>query len=191
MSGNHLFKYATAPVIDVVNGIRPEQLGAPTPCSEFDVSKLLNHLLYWGPSLEGAARKETVSPPVIPESEMDIPADWRPKLVAQLEKLTASWSEPSAWEGTTHMGGPTELPAALVGGMVTGEIVVHGSDLARATGQPLEFDHDLLAYVHKEVESGAEWGRDMGVYGPEVPVPADAPLLDRILGLTGRDPNSY
>ncbi|SMC95344.1 TIGR03086 family protein [Kibdelosporangium aridum] len=190
MSPDQLFPYATGPVIDVVNGIKPDQLGEQTPCSDFDVSRLLNHLLYWGPSLEGAARKETVPPPVTPESEVDIPDDWQPKLVAQLAKLTESWSDPAAWEGTTHMGGPTELPAAMVGGMVTGEIVVHGSDLARATGQSIEFSEDLLAYVHKEVESGAEWGRDMGVYGPEVPVPADAPLLDRILGLTGRDPNS-
>ncbi|CAM3924374.1 TIGR03086 family metal-binding protein [Kibdelosporangium persicum] len=189
MSGNQLFKYATAPVIDVVDGIRPDQLGAPTPCSEFDVRKLLNHLLYWGPSLEGAAHKQTVPPPVTPESEVDIPDDWRPKLVAQLAKLTESWSEQAAWEGTTHMGGPTELPAAMVGGMVVGEIVIHGTDLARATGQPIEFDEDLLAFVHKEVEAGVEWGRDMGVYGPEVPVPADAPLLDRILGLTGRNPS--
>jgi uncharacterized protein (TIGR03086 family) len=190
MSGDQLFKHATAPVTEVVTRITPEQLGAPTPCAEYDVRKLLNHLLYWGPSLEGAARKQTVPPPATPESEMDIPGDWQPKLAAQLAVLTESWSDPAAWEGITHMGGPTELPAAMVGGMVTGEIVVHGWDLARATGQELSFDENLLAYVHKEVESGAEWGRDMGVYGPEVPVPADARLLHRILGLTGRDPGN-
>ncbi|ONI73478.1 TIGR03086 family protein [Actinosynnema sp. ALI-1.44] len=177
-------------MIDVVNGIKPDQLGAATPCSDYDVRKLLNHLLYWGPSLEGAARKELVPPPVTPEDETDIPDDWQDKLVSNLEKLTASWSEPDAWDGTTHMGGPTELPAALVGGMVTGEVLIHGTDLARATGQRLEFDADLLDYVHHELVANVEWGRDMGVYGPEVPVPADAPLLDRILGLTGRDPNS-
>nr|WP_083466453.1 TIGR03086 family metal-binding protein [Kibdelosporangium sp. MJ126-NF4]CTQ93806.1 hypothetical protein [Kibdelosporangium sp. MJ126-NF4] len=191
MSPHELFKNATAPVIDVVNGIKPDQLGAPTPCSDYDVSKLINHLLYWGPSLDGAARKEIVPPPTAPESEVDVPGDWQPKLVAHFERLAEAWSDPAAWEGTTHMGGPTELPAALVGGMVAGEIVVHGTDLARATGQPLEFDEALLAFLHKEVEANVEWGRDMGVYGPEVPVPADAPLLDRILGLTGRDPNSF
>ncbi|MCE7005194.1 TIGR03086 family metal-binding protein [Kibdelosporangium philippinense] len=189
MSPDQLFRYATGPVIDVVNGTTPDQLGEPTPCADFDVSKLLNHLLYWGPSLEGAARKETVPPPVTPEYEVDLPADWQPKLVAHLQKITESWSDPAAWEGTTHMGGPTELPAAMVGGMITGEIVIHGKDLARATGQQLEFDEALLVYVHKEVESGVEWGRDMGVYRPEVPVPADAPLMDRILGLTGRNPS--
>ena len=188
MSGDQLFKFATAPVLDVVNGIRPDQLGAPTPCSEYDVSKLLNHLLYWGPSLTGAARKEPVSPPDAPESEVDIPADWQAAMVAYLTKLTDAWSEAAAWEGTTRMGGPTEMPAALVGSMVTGEMVIHGSDLARATGQHVEFDADLLASVHKELQANVEWGRDMGVYGPEVPVPADAPLLDRILGLTGRNP---
>ncbi|ALG15717.1 hypothetical protein AOZ06_52410 [Kibdelosporangium phytohabitans] len=175
--------------MDVVNGIKPDQLGAPTPCRDYDVRKLLNHLLYWGPSLEGAARKELVPPPDTPEDETDVPDDWQDELVANLAKLAAAWSEPAAWDGTTHMGGPTELPAALVGGMVTGEVVIHGTDLARATGQHLEFDADLLEYVHKELVANVEWGRDMGVYGPEVPVPADAPLLDRILGLTGRNPS--
>ncbi|MBP2321950.1 uncharacterized protein (TIGR03086 family) [Kibdelosporangium banguiense] len=188
MSGDQLIKHATAPVIDVVRGITPDQLGAATPCAQFDVRKLLNHLLYWGPSLEGAARKESVPPPTVPESEVDLPADWQPKLVAHLETLTASWSDPAAWEGTTHMGGPTEMPAALVGGMVVGEVIVHATDLARATGQNPEWDDEVLAYVYKDVEAGAQQGRDMGVYGPEVPVPADAPLLDRILGLTGREP---
>jgi uncharacterized protein (TIGR03086 family) len=188
MSGDQLFKLAAEPVIDVVRGIRPDQLGAQTPCAEFDVRKLLNHLLFWGPSLEGAARRESVPPPAAAESDVDLPEDWQPKLIAHLEKLAASWSVPGAWDGNTHMGGPTEMPASLVGGMVIGEIVVHASDLARATGQHPAWDAEVLQFIHKEVEAGAQQGRDMGVYGPEVSVPADAPLLDRILGLTGRDP---
>jgi uncharacterized protein (TIGR03086 family) len=188
MSGDQLFKLAAEPVIDVIRGIEPGQLGAPTPCTEFDVRGLLNHLLFWGPSLEGAARKQSVPPPAAAESDVDFPDDWQPRMIAHLEKLSASWSEPAAWQGTTHMGGPTEMPSSLVGGMVIGEIVVHACDLARATGQNPEWDEQVLQYVHKEVEAGAQQGRDMGVYGPEVPVPADAPTLHRILGLTGRDP---
>ena len=46
----------------------------------------------------------------------------------------------------------------------------------------------MLTFVHAEVLATAETGRAMGVYGPEVPVPATAPMLDRLLGLTGRDP---
>jgi uncharacterized protein (TIGR03086 family) len=81
-----------------------------------------------------------------------------------------------------------EMPARMVGDMVVGELVVHGWDLARATGQPFTLPDDLLAHVYDAVAETAEQGREMAVYGPEVPVPPDAPLLDRIVGLTGRDP---
>ena len=87
------------------------------------------------------------------------------------------------------MGNPTEMPAAMVGGMLLGEMLVHGWDLAHATGQQSAWDNDVLEYVHREVETSAEMGRGMGIYGPAVPVPADAPLLHRILGLTGREPS--
>lgn len=45
-----------------------------------------------------------------------------------------------------------------------------------------------MDYVYREVGMTADQGRQMGVYGPHVPVSDAAPLLDRILGLTGRDP---
>jgi uncharacterized protein (TIGR03086 family) len=186
MSGDQLIGRAIAPVVEIVHNIKPDQLDAQTPCDEYDVRKLIHHLLLWGPSLEGAARKEIVPPP---ETEDDLAAgDWAAGLTAHLERTAAAWSVPEAWEGTTHMGGPTEMPAAMVGAMVMGEVLVHGWDLARATGQQPSWDADVLEYLHREVEASAEMGRQMGVYGPEVPVPADAPLLDRILGLTGRNP---
>jgi len=185
-----LISQATEPVADVVRGIAPDQLPLPTPCTDFDVRKLVNHLLYWGPSLEGAARKVLVPPSDIPEFETEVPTNWQPELLAYLAKLTESWSDPAAWEGTTHMGGPTEMPAGMVGGMVIGEVLVHGWDLAVATGQKALWDEEVLTYVHKELVANVHLGRDMGMYAPEVPVPAAAPLVDRILGLAGRDPAS-
>lgn len=192
MSGDQLIGRAVAPVVEIVRNIKPDQLDAPTPCTEYDVRKLIHHLLFWGPSLEGAGRKETVPSPAAAESDVDLTqGDWAADLVAQLERATVAWSAPEAWQGTTHMGNPTEMPAAMVGGMVLGEMLVHGWDLAHATGQQSAWDNDVLEYVHREVETSAEMGREMGIYGPEVPVPvpADAPPLHRILGLTGREPS--
>lgn len=176
-------------IVDLVEHIRPDQLASPTPCSGYDVRQLVNHLLFWGPSLEGAARKEAVMPPAEAEDAIDLTkADWSGDLTAQLRRTASAWSLPEAWQGATRMGGPDEIPASLIGGMVATELVVHGWDLARATGQQPEWDEDLLEYVHAEVTGHAEWGRQLGSYGPEIPVAADAPLLDRILGLTGRNP---
>ena len=179
---------AAAPTVEVVRGIAPDQLDAPTPCTEFDVRALINHLLFWGPSLVGAARKEGVAPPA--EGEQDLAgSDWAARLEAQTDEIVASWSDPGAWEGMTRMGSPTQMPAPMIGGMVLGELVVHGWDLARATGQHPHWRDEVLAFTYDTVHMTAEQGRQMGVYGPEVPVRATAPALDRILGLTGRDPS--
>lgn len=188
MSGDQLIKLATAPAIDVVKNIDPGQLATQTPCADFDVRKLLNHILFWGPSLEGAARKELVPPPATAESEVDLTDDWRAKVVALLEQFTESWSDPAAWEGDTKVGGPTEMPASMIGGMVLSEVIVHTTDLARATGQNPVWDNDLLDFVHGHLTATAQMGRDMGAFGPEVPVPDSSPMLARILGLTGRAP---
>lgn len=188
MSANHIAS-AARPFVEIVRNVKPDQLANPTPCSEFTVRRLVNHLLFWGPSLVGAARKEPVPPPAESESDVDLAGEgWATALEAQAERTAAAWGEPDAWAGVTRMGGPMELPAELVGGMVAGELVVHGWDLARATGQRSEWDEDVLRYVHGEVARSAELGRSMGIYGPEVAVPADASTLDHLLGLSGRDP---
>lgn len=190
MQEHSLMRMAAAPTVQIARNIRGDQLSAPTPCSEYDVHKLVNHLLFWGPSLEAAARKQSVASPTASEQDVDLAdSDWKVTFEAQTDRLVSSWSEPEAWEGMTQMGSPMQLPARMIGGMVLGELVVHGWDLARATGQEPTWDDDILAYVYKEAEQTAEQGRQMGIYRDRVPVPDEAPLLDRILGLTGRDPN--
>jgi uncharacterized protein (TIGR03086 family) len=81
------------------------------------------------------------------------------------------------------------MPADLLGGMVLGEFVLHGWDLARALDVPIAFSDDVLRLLYAEVARSADQGREMGVYGPEIIVPGDAPLLDRVLALSGRDPH--
>lgn len=168
---------AAGALAEIVRAIEPDQLTNPTPCTEFDVRELVHHLLHWGPSLEGAGRKENVPP-----SDVDT-EDWRDALLAQLTRTVDAWTPPSAWEGDTHMG-----PARVIGEMIVGEFVTHAWDLARATGQPLDLPEELLAYAYDGIAAGADQAREMGIYGPEVPVAADAPLFDRLLGVTGRDP---
>ncbi|ROT31741.1 TIGR03086 family metal-binding protein [Micromonospora sp. HM5-17] len=189
MTDVRLMAKAADGLAEIVRDIKPDRLGDPTPCGEYDVRKLINHLLFWGPSLEGAARKETVPPPAAAETEMDLTGgDWSAALLAQVERIAAAWGQPAAWEGSTHMGGPTEMPAALVGAMIVTELVVHGWDLARATGQERSWDDEVVGYLLDRVGTFAEQGRQLGVFGPVVPVPDTAPALDRVLGITGRDP---
>lgn len=177
---------AAEPLIGLVETIDADALSARTPCAEFDVRALLHHLLVWGPVLEACGRKDVVAP----AEDADLVAgDWRATLEAQLHRLVATWSAPSAWAGTTSIGGPDPLPAAMVGGMVVGELVVHGWDVGRAVGRSPSWDQDVIELLHREVAATAPMGREADVYGPEVPVPATAPTLRRLLGLTGRDPD--
>jgi uncharacterized protein (TIGR03086 family) len=175
MQEHELIAVAAPPTLAVIRAIRADQLTAPTPCAEYDVQGLIEHLLHWGPALARASRHSDGTAP--------------PELEAQIAQLVAAWSVPAAWEGMTTMGGPHEMPAHMIGAMAIGEVVVHGWDLARATGQQVSWDEELLTFLYDEVAKTAELGREMQAYGQEVPVPRDAPVLDRMLGLTGRDPH--
>ncbi|PRY38078.1 TIGR03086 family metal-binding protein [Umezawaea tangerina] len=182
MARGSLVGGAVSTTVGVVRGVR--ELDAPTPCAEFDVRALVEHMLTWGPALAGAGRKEGVPP----REGVRVGDDWTAELEAVLDDLVVAWGDDGAWQGTTHMGGPTEMPADLVGGMVLVEVLVHGWDLARASGQHPEWDDDVLEFALGEVAKTADQGRAMGVYGAEVVVPDGASTVDRVLGLTGRDP---
>lgn len=180
---------AAAPLAQIVRDLRPEDLARPTPCGDYDVRGLVHHLLFWGPSLDAAARKEAAAPPAAAETDLDlVVGDWHAALDAQVAAHVTAWGDPAAWDGTTSMGGPHRLPATMVGGMVLGELVVHGWDLGRALGRRPAWDEHVLTFLLGQVRATAETGRRMGVYGPEVAAPGTAPVLDHILGATGRHP---
>jgi uncharacterized protein (TIGR03086 family) len=187
MDFSSLIPPAGAHLAEVVGGVKPDQLDAPTPCPDWTVRQLVSHLRYWTPVLERAGRKAPV-PEELPDPERDLAvADWQERYAEQLAGLVEAWADPAAWTGTTRMVGP-EGPAPMYGGMVLGEFVLHGWDLARATGQQLACDDATALAAYESTAPLAEQGRSMGVYGPEVEVGPDAPPLWRALGLSGRDP---
>jgi uncharacterized protein (TIGR03086 family) len=169
----------------ILAGVPDDALDAPTPCDDYDVGGLLGHLIHRGPQLAGAGRKEPT--PAGEDGPAD-PATWRSDLAPLVGRITDAWSQPSAWEGEAAIEGAMEMPAPTIGGIVLAEMVVHGWDLARATGQEPTWPGPLLEAVLQDMSAMAPMGRQMGAFGPEVPVPDDAPLLDRLLGVVGRDP---
>lgn len=183
-----LIARAGTEIVQTAHGVEHAQLTAPTPCPKFDVRALLNHVLYWAPVLELAARKEPVPSEHGESREQDLTTgDWPALLAERVGRLVTAWAEPAAWDGMTRILGG-EAPASFAGSITFVEFVVHGWDLARATGQPFHCDDEVAEAVYKVLSGMAERGRAMGAFGPEVPVPESAPALDRALGVSGRDP---
>jgi uncharacterized protein (TIGR03086 family) len=186
-----LMASAAKSAADVARGVRPEQLELPTPCAEYDVRALVNHLVVWTAYVsEFSARKEPLTDPSLLDPDRDFTGgDWAQDYAAQLDRAVAAWGEPGAGEGMTSMGGhDPQMPAEVIAEMLFGELVVHGWDLARATGQRFEVTDEVADRVYAGV---AQWGgqaREMKLFGEPVDVPPTASRLDQALGLTGRDP---
>jgi uncharacterized protein (TIGR03086 family) len=177
----------------LIEYVRDNALGEPTPCSEYCVGDLLDHIAGLAVAFGGAARKaEGESANMGPQGgASNLDADWRGSIPQRLEGLAQAWVSPSAWEGLTCVGGQ-ELPGEIAGIILFGELVVHGWDLAR--GLDVSFKPDaagvpsLFAVVKETFGPGQDAARG-AAFGAAVPVSSDAPVFDQILGLLGRDPS--
>ncbi|MFF0705858.1 TIGR03086 family metal-binding protein [Streptomyces tendae] len=174
----------------LADGVRDDRLADPTPCPDLAVRNLLGHLTGLAVAFRDAARKD-LGPATDTSPEVSVPdvgPGWREELAKVLGELADAWREPDAWTGMTRAGG-IDLPGAVAGAVVADELVIHGWDLARATGQEYAPDPAALQAAYGLLAAAAEESdRDAGMFGTVVPVPADAPLLERAVGLSGRDP---
>ncbi|MFC9242596.1 TIGR03086 family metal-binding protein [Streptomyces sp. NPDC057136] len=170
--------------------IKDRQLSGRTPCPDYAVRELLAHLVGLTTAFRGAARKD-LGPTTDTAPDAALPVlgeDWREALPRLLDELVAAWRSPAAREGMTRAGG-VDLPGEVAGLVVLNELVIHGWDLARSTGQEFRADEaDLRS--SEAMLSPAEGGpENADIFGPPVPVPDDAPLLDRVIALSGRRPD--
>jgi uncharacterized protein (TIGR03086 family) len=177
---------------DLVAGVPDDLLDAPTPCPAYTLGDLLEHVGGAASAFTGAAAKDlgdaTSQGPSGDASRLG--DDWRSRIPRDLVALAEAWRDPAAWTGMTKAGG-VDLPGEVAGLVALDELVVHGWDVARATGQAYDVDAASLEAVHGFVAQFSEPGMEearAGLFAAVVEVPEDAPLLDRVIGLTGRDP---
>lgn len=177
---------ATGRLAEIVRNVEDGDLGAPTPCPDFTVGDLLDHVNGVSVSFTMAARKTPLDGKASGDASR-LPPDFRESIPARLDELARAWRAPEAWEGMARSGG-IDMPAEFAAAVVLDEVVLHGWDLARATGQPFEAEEDLLQVVHGLVASIGPERRDGRIFGTAVEVGSNAPLFDRVLGLSGRNP---
>lgn len=174
----------------LVSGVTDDQLPGPTPCAGTTVRGLLAHVQHLALAFRDAADKAGSPIQDAPPGPGELDEDWRNLIPARLAALAAAWGRPEAWEGTTKVGGVT-APGAAAGKIAANELVIHGWDLARSTRQPFGCDQGSLQASLEFVTSaqGPERAGREGLFGPAIEVPADAPMIDRLIGLSGRDPS--
>jgi uncharacterized protein (TIGR03086 family) len=177
---------AVARLQALVGAIPSDALGRATPCREYTVGDLLDHVHRAARGFTAAAVKAPVAGPRSVDGA-NLGDDWRDRISADLDALADAWRDPSAWTGMTAAGG-VDLPGDLAGAVALDELVIHGWDLAKATGMAAGYDGPGLDTVLATVQHFRS-ARVDGLFGTAVDVPDDAPLLDRILGITGRDPD--
>lgn len=173
----------------VVAGIKPDQLGDPTPCTEWDVRALLNHIT--GGSMMFA---ECVEHGSIADEEMgrlmgtDLVGDDYERVFGDAaDRATAAFDAPGALAKTVKLPFG-EMTAAIALHIAVFDVTTHALDLAQATGQSTStFDPEVLqaAWEAGQAMIGPEM-RAPGLFDPPQDAPADAPLTDRILAFAGR-----
>ncbi|WP_235215338.1 TIGR03086 family metal-binding protein [Phaeacidiphilus oryzae] len=188
---------------DLLGELTDDHFDRPTPCEKYTVGDLVDHVGGLALAFTAAAteRDRGAGPGVGPgrdrpptPSASALPPDWRKEFPRRLAALAEAWTDPAAWDGFTRVGG-VDLPGGVAGRVALNELVIHTWDLTVATGVPyspryaatlgeLDVCADVLAHAlpaEQRPPSG-------GPFGPPVPVRADAPLLSRVLALSGRDP---
>lgn len=173
-----LFVRAASHAAAMASKVDASQLDAPTPCREWTVAQLVEHMA-GGPSYLLGALGVAHEPP---RTNVDAYA-------AAVARCLAELRAPGALERRSLSPAGFEWSMAEATAGTSMEHLVHTWDLAEATGQDPTLDDDLdEACVAMFLPAMPEVGRRAGLDGPEVPVPADASPQYRLLGAMGRQP---
>jgi uncharacterized protein (TIGR03086 family) len=178
------FGPATRTLAGLVGEVTDDQLDHPTPCPKWTAADLLRHI--GGLTLEFTAAAQKVPTPS--RAADGLTDGWRQRIQEDLAGLAAAWEDTSAYEGETHAG-PVTMPGRETARVALNEVTVHAWDLARATGQDYAADPAAVDECSSFVESfDAPGNDDGGLFGPPVTTTDEASPIDRLVGLTGRDP---
>lgn len=173
----------------IIEGVRPEHLANATPCSDWDVADLLNHIvgtLHLGAALlSDSVPAVNMGPGELPDTDVVGDDPVKAYRVGVERLLAAAAGDALQRNHATPLG---EMPGAGLGGFTTLDIVVHGWDLARATGQdpavPDDLAETVLAFARQAITDDFRGPR----IGAAIAVDEGASATDRLVGYLGRRP---
>jgi len=159
----------------------------PTPCSDWDVRALVNHVVgeqrWVVPLLAGrtiADVGDSLDGDLLGQAPHEAAA-------AAAKDAVAAMSEPGAPERTVHLS-YGDASATDYAWQLVADHVVHGWDLAVAVGADPHIDHDLVVRCAHWWEGWEDGYRSAGAVGPRVPLGPSASRQDRLIASFGRDP---
>lgn len=161
----------------VLHGIAADDLHKQTPCREFDVAALTDHLLNSIAILGAMAGAES------PERDRDAPVEQQ--VVFAARSALDAWQR-RGLDGTVEFGG-NEVPARMMVGILSLEFLVHAWDYAEAVGREVTAPEPLSDYVlglARKIITPE--GRANAGFDDPIDVGADADALTRLLAYTGR-----
>lgn len=176
--------------LSAIEATSPADLTKPTPCAEWDVRGLLDHMIEvvqgFGAAFAaaGGAAPSTATASAPPGGE-------NPAATYQqaADTLLQAIRKPGVLDKTISMPFG-EMPGSMAINIVIGDQTIHTWDLAKATGRPYTMDDDLahgiLDMMRRMMPPGSR-GEGKG-FAAEVPCPPDAPIQDRLLAFSGRQP---
>ena len=170
----------------LVRAVRHDQLTAPTPCAEFQVRALINHLIF--ENLAHAALADGTPIPAPDRSTDYVGEDHVGAYLASARLVRAAFNRPGM---LTRQYGPVQAPGSMLVQQLIVELLSHGWDLARATGQGTDLAPDVAEDTLLVVRT---WYRDQSrgpgnAFGPEQPAPEGASAADRLAAYLGRTVN--
>jgi uncharacterized protein (TIGR03086 family) len=172
----------------VVSAVRPEQLDSPSPCDGWTVRDVLNHLVGGMEHFAHAAANEDSEPFDFQHKAPDVVGDDPATAYDGAAKRCAdAWTARGDLEGTARMLG-NDSPAVMTWQANVGDSLIHGWDIATATGQTYPIDAPVAAEMYQRMNGMVPPEFRGQVFDEEVEVPADASALDHLIAYTGRTP---
>jgi uncharacterized protein (TIGR03086 family) len=174
----------TGPIVtDLIGGLTPDNREMSTPCAEWNVHELIEHMCQGGQMVAGALQGQAPS-----EDGADLLADGPAAGWAAAAGALSSAATADAL-GATHEMPFGEVPGEIALSVITADHLVHAWDLAQATDQELAIDDDLAEWALQTWQAvvPAE-GRTGGGFAAVVPVADDASVVDQLAAYTGRQP---
>ncbi len=210
-SGSHrladprpLFATAVQTAVPVIASVRPDQLDLPSPCVEYDVKELMAHLVFVLHRVAALGRGEEAYAPNSMADAVGEHDDWVGDWKAAATEVDAAWADDAKLESMVVLPWATMTGAEMLG-MYVSEITTHTWDVATATGQHPDWNEAVcrlaLESMHRDLpmpDRAPMWD-EFKAHAPAnfqfdapfanaVAVPLDAPLIDQLVGWTGRQP---